>query len=212
MTFASKIEYVGRAPLPPFTGTRIMMMPIKIGVMGSVPRTLDHYRDTLHKLFRFAVKHTGQTGYLTIDEKNVAAGSTHRRAGLHVDGLYAGSCGGWGGGGGWGSVGNGMLTVASHVGCAAYRQQFVGWPGSDGECDHLASQCGNMNILAPNSVYWLDGLCVHESLKQPAAVDRQFVRLSLPSTAPWFEGYSENPLGILPTGPILPRRIYMDVP
>lgn len=210
MIFHSDIRHVNAAKLPPFTDTRIMMMPIKIGVMGSVPASLDHYRDTLHDLFKQCPQHAGRVGYLTIDEKRVESGSTHRRAGLHVDGVYNCRCGGWGGGGSWGSVGNGMLTVASHIGCRAWKQDFAGTPGDDGECDHLAPQCGEPIILAANHVYWLDGLCVHESIPQQTTTDRQFVRLSLPSRAPWFDGYTKNPLGILPTGPILPRRAQMD--
>jgi hypothetical protein len=42
------------------------------------------------------------------------------------------------------------------------------------------------------------------------ATKRQFVRLSLPSDGPWFEGYTENPLGIKPPVEILPRREFMD--
>ncbi len=56
--------------------------------------------------------------------------------------------------------------------------------------------------MQPNTLYWCSPLCVHESLmtRHPAA--RQFVRVSMPSDAPWHEGYTPNPLGILPTGPI----------
>lgn len=52
----------------------------------------------------------------------------------------------------------------------------------------------------------VDGLCVHESVEQKEDCERIFVRLSMPSAAPWFEGYTKNPLGILPTGKILPKR------
>ncbi len=85
--------------------------------------------------------HHGEIGYLTVDEREVRRGETHRRAGLHVDGVYNGSAGGWGGGapgGGWGVVGNGMLTVSSHAMCRVFNKDFVGWPGMEGECGHLA--------------------------------------------------------------------------
>lgn len=51
---------------------------------------------------------------------------------------------------------------------------------------------------------------IHESIPQTQFVNRQFVRLSMPSTAPWFKGYAPNPVGVAPTGPILPRRQFMD--
>lgn len=218
MHFHSKFEHKGTVRrLPRFSGTRVMMMPIILGDLDSVPPSLAHYDTTLLKLFEYMdPRHYDKVGYLTIDEKLVRAGETHRRAGLHVDGVYDGKCGGWGGGGGggggWGSVGNGMLTVSSHAGCRAWLQSFEGEIGKDGECDAIADQCKQATIFEPNQVYWVDGLCVHESMPMRADVNRQFVRLSMPSTAPWFDGYTQNPFGIQPTGPILPRRPYMDTP
>ncbi len=96
------------------------------------------------------------------------------------------------------------------IGCRALNQEFAGWPGRDGESEHLVSQAGLWEIFKANVAYWVDGLCVHESMEMSETSDRQFVRLSLPSTAPWFEGYTKNPLGVLPTGQILPRRVYMN--
>jgi hypothetical protein len=212
MKFDSVFKHVGETNLPNFSGTRIMMMPIIIGDLNSIPKELSHYQEGLNKLFSFTdPKHHGQIGYITIDEKQVLAGTTHRRSGLHVDGVYDGKCGSWGGGG-WGSVGNGMLTVSSIPGCKAYNQSFDGEIGRDGECDKIANQCeaAKSTIFEAGQVYWVDGLCVHESLPLSQTTNRQFVRLSMPSTAPWFKGYSENPLGIKPTGPILSRRKQMN--
>ncbi len=208
--FHSTFCYRGNIELPTFTGMRVMMMPLRLGELDTVPETLDHYRDTLAALFNMA-GHRGEVGYLTIDEKHLDAGQCTRRGGVHVDGVFEGRIGAWGGGGGWGSVGNGMLTVSSHPGCRAWLQPVDGIPGPDGECDHLVDQLHDENArtFGANEVYWLDGLAVHESLPVTEAVDRQFVRLSLPSNGPWFEGYTENPLGVVPTGPILPRRSYM---
>src|ERR1700722_15952177 len=142
MKFESIFNHVGEIELPPFSGTRVMMMPLIIGDPNSIPETLSHYVKCLSGLFALSdSKHKGQVGYFTIDEKYVSKGSTHRRAGLHVDGIYNGSCGSWGGGGGWGSVGNGMLTVSSIPGCKAYRQSFDGHLGMDGECDMIQHQC-----------------------------------------------------------------------
>ncbi len=209
--FESVCRKVGQLQLPAFTGTRIMMMPVIIGDLSSIPETLNEWRDSLKALFDLSPQYAGQVGYLTIDEKQVVPATTHRRAGRHVDGVYRGVAGPWGGGG-WGAAGTGMLTVASHVGCRAWNGQFEGFPGYEGECDHLADQCCPENevVFGAGEVYWVDGLCVHESIPQAQAVDRQFVRLSMPSTAPWFEGYTENPMGVKPTGPILPRREFMD--
>lgn len=207
--FTSEFRKVGDLTLPPFTGTRVMMLPIIIGERSSLPEFMSHYSWTAWHLAHMAEpEHLGKVGYLTVDEKLVPAGRTHRRAGMHVDG---GSGRGWGGGGGWGSRATGMLTVASHVGCRAFAQDFQGEVGDEGDCEHLFDELKSSGTpFQPREVYWLSGLCVHESLAQPSDVKRQFVRLSLPSTAPWYEGYTENPLGIKPTGPILPRRKFMD--
>jgi hypothetical protein len=207
--FSSKFKHLGVVNLPEFKGTRIMMMPIVLGDINSIPDFLADWNKAIENLFAMANCKDG-IGYLTIDEKTVQPEKTHRREGKHVDGVFKGGFGGWGGGGGWGSVGNGMLTVASHAGCRAWSGEFIGRPGYDGECDHLSDQCDEGTLFEANNVYWVDGLCVHESVPQVARVDRQFVRLSMPSTAPWFDGYTVNPLGVLPTGEILPRRQFMD--
>jgi hypothetical protein len=206
--FESNFKELQPITLPIFTGTRVMMMPIVLGDITSIPKTLSHYNQTFLQLFELMdQKHVGQVGYITIDEKAVKAGETHRRKGLHVDGVFNDSCGGWGGGG-WGSHGNGMITVSSVKGCKAYNQLFDGEIGKDGECEKLISQLdkNKSEIFKEGVAYWVDGLCVHESLVQNEDCNRIFVRLSLPSKAPWFEGYTKNPLGILPTGKILPKR------
>lgn len=219
--FESKLIRLGPAKLPTYSGVRIMMMPLIVGDLESIPRELYDWRGIVRRLWFMdftqfgAARDSGKVCYLTIDEKFILPGQTHRRAGLHVDGIYQGRSGGWGGGpgGGWSSKSTGAITVSSHVGCRAWLQSFNGYPGPEGECDHLASQCRSSSevIFEPHTAYWFDGLCVHESITQSEPVARQFVRLSLPSNSPWFEGYTENPLGICPTGDILPRRQYMDV-
>lgn len=191
---------------PEFSGTRIMMMPVVLGSLRGVP---EQYHDFISQLMTMVEsRFIGQVGYLTIDERVVEAGKSLRRGALHVDGYYQGRCGAWGGGGGWGSVGNGMLTVSSTPHCRAYIGTFDGTPGDEGECDHLALPNDGV-LFDACEVYWVDGACVHESVPVESTTPRQFVRLSMPNNGPWFEGYTENPEGILPTGEILPRRKFM---
>ena len=192
---------------PAFTGTRIMMMPVELNYTKGVP---EQYAYMLHELYAVMEKRfIGQIGYLTIDERELAKGETLRRSGLHVDGYYHGRCGAWGGGGGWGSVGNGMLTISSTPHCRAYLGYMEGEPKDEGECDHLVMP-NKGEIFEANEIYWVDGACVHESIPVFETTKRQFVRLSMPSNGPWFEGYTENPCGILPSNEILPRREFMD--
>ncbi len=199
-------EYKRLSPvqLPEFSATRIMMMPVRLGSLAGVP---SHYAKTCAGLFDIMdTAHTGKIGYLTVDEQHLKAGQTLRRAGKHVDGYYHGRCGGWGGGGGWGSVGNGMLTLSNTAHCRVYAGTFDGEPGWEGECDHLDT--GEGLDLAPGVAHWLDGACVHESLPVAEDVARQFVRLSMPSNGPWFENYTPNPTGVLPSAAVLPARAF----
>lgn len=85
--FTSTFCYRGKVDLPDFSGIRVMMMPVVLGHQSSVPDSLDAYRPVLDRLFEMG-GHRGEIGYLTIDEKRLRPGSTHRRKGLHVD-LFA---------------------------------------------------------------------------------------------------------------------------
>jgi len=234
--FYSTFKELGYIRLPEFSETRVLLMPVVLGDMASIPKFLDHYSDTIRALFDLQ-SYSGKTGYLTIDEREVKKGFTLRRPGLHVDGVYMQGAAIWGGGGGgaaWGGAkpkpkpdnpggnvrqeppglemgsgwGPGLLTISNPQGCRAWKKKFYGFPKGEGECDHLADQCdhGSSTILAANTVYWMDPLCVHESLPMEATTKRQFVRLSLPSTGPWYEGCTPNPLGVKPTGVTLPPR------
>lgn len=212
-TFWSDSEHLGEVVLPDWSGLRIMMMPVVFNDPHRLPLP-PQWHAVIVRLFNLkrAHLHAGKVGYLTIDEKLVKAGEAHRRPGLHVDGVYRGpgavSDDGVWGGGGWGR--SGLITVASHRGLRIWPlHEFVGQPGPEGECEHLRGQCLYHVDAKPHEVRWLNGLCVHESLPMAHDTYRTFVRLSFPSTAPWFEGYTPNPFGIKPTGPILPRREFM---
>lgn len=210
--FVSDCRYAGQIQLPAFSGTRVMMLPVVLGDAASIPDFLSHWKPALTRLWELtAAPLLGMVGYLTIDEKRVKSGTTHRRAGKHVDGVYRGGAGCWGGGG-WGSPEHGMLVASNPAGCRAWVGRFYGETGDNGECEHLSEQCERLPevVFKSNEVWHVGGMCVHESIPQVADVDRQFVRLSMPSSAPWFEGYTVNPKGVLPTGPILPRRRFMD--
>lgn len=208
-SFKSTVDIVGRLTLPAYADIRVMMMPFKLDdIEKSISDFLDEWIPALTQLRDMSDIKSG-VAYLTIDELFVEAGKTHRRPGLHVDGIGpTGDLGGWGGPppGGWGA--KGMLLVASHVGCVAYNQEFIGWPEANGDCSKLIDQCNPENeiVLEPNVVYSFSGMTVHKPLIFENSIKRQFLRLSMPSDAPWFEGYTQNPMGVLPTGKILPPR------
>lgn len=197
---------------PVFTGTRIMMMPFYAHDLNSLPQTLNPYRPLLQAMIDAAPPHVEfapkTTAYLTIDEMHLQPGQIQRKPLLHVDGMYQGElAGAWGGGGGgWGSCGNGMLLVSNTDDlCKMWTGSVQGLPILDGDCEHLRDQLEHLqsHSFKAGQVFWADGLCMHESYPAPACTSRQFVRISLPNNAPWFVGYTPNPLGILPSGPII---------
>ena len=210
-TFFSHIRQLGLIAFPAFAGVRVMMMPFKFRDRASLPASLGGWVDVVMGLCSLVRSHEEGVAYITIDEAVVQAGETHRRPGLHVDGVGPdGSLGGWGGGGGYGK--SGMLTASSVVGCRGWSKDFVGTPGLNGDCAHLADQCRDDEaiIFEPNGAYWCSPLAVHESIPMRESTRRQFARLSMPSDAPWYEGYTKNPIGVQPAGPIHPRRAEMD--
>ena len=74
--------------LPEYAGLRVMMMPVIIGNPESIPEFMKQYRALFESMCGdpSAAVHVGATGYLTVDEKEVQAGESSRRPGLHVDG------------------------------------------------------------------------------------------------------------------------------
>ncbi len=241
--FPSKIKHLAsNVPLPSFApekgldfqNLRILMMPIVFGDNATVP-----YKDCyamLDIMCRVMPQHKDKVVYLTVDQKMVEPGKTHRRSGLHVDGyphteadkmyvgksgIWAGNAHGgtWGGGGGWGGGnkslywhdGTGLLTVSSVEGCRAWKQTFDGEPKVEGDCEHLRDRCREENevVLGANKLYWMSPGCVHESILMKEWTARTFVRVSLPSDCDWYEGCTPNPLGVKPAGRTASKRKFM---
>lgn len=209
--FTSDFRELGPIHFPGFKGVRVQLMPIRIGEIETLPAelVLAGWMRAVLKISSFFPELKGKTGYLTIDQREVRAGETHRRPGLHVDGY-----GTWGRGGGWGR--SGMLMASSIPACSTWKQDFIGAPltGKDcgdpneGNCDHLKGQCRDdaRIVLKPNVAYWCDALCVHESLPVAEDCKRTFIRLSFPSDSAWPVNCTRNPL-VDPIGPIgEPRR------
>lgn len=216
--FISQFEKVAsvKGMFPEFKGNRIMMMPFHLAnPRGTLPSYLHQWLPIVEKAITNTPVHVrywkDSVAYLTIDEKFISAGTIQRKPGKHVDGMYKGKiAGAWGGGGGgWGSTGNGMLLVSNTDNlCSAWKGEFKGTPVNDGDCEHLSDQCTDdrRTDFKNGDVFWMDGLAVHESYPAKEDTYRQFLRISMPSASPWFKGYSENPLGIMPAGEILNEK------
>ena len=64
--FNSAFKEVGEVCLPAFSGTRVMMMPLVIGDLGSVPDRLRHWGAALRSLFDMSAQHQGKVGVLCL--------------------------------------------------------------------------------------------------------------------------------------------------
>lgn len=205
MRWYSDVDDCGPVTLPPPTGIRVLMMPFYLhSVRASLPLSLSSWVPTLEAML--TREPTIGVGYVTIDERAVKAGQHHRRPGLHVDGWADEQDSGVWGGGAWGR--RGCLMAASHLGSLAYRGTFTGTPMRYGDCDHLHEQRSDVSLvlLTANTCWRLGALTVHETVPLRYPARRSFVRISFPSSAGWPSSCTPNPLGILPTGPMLPPR------
>lgn len=84
MIHHSIIETRGCAPFPEFTGERVYMEPFR--KRDGLPARLSRWQATVDAML--AGIDTDQPIYLMIDQAHAAAGTTHRRPGLHVDGYW----------------------------------------------------------------------------------------------------------------------------
>ena len=215
--FQSIAKPLGRIVFPEFSGLRIMMMPFRF----DDPDTLDAeqlrgWKEPVTDLLERRPA-TG-IGYLTIDEAIVEPGRTHRRPGLHVDGLssYGGPSPYGGGvmpyGGGLtpyaGGTGGGMVLAANVVGTRAWVKDFHGDVGVDGDCEHLRAQCPDSEavVFGDHEAWWCGPLCVHEGVPAPTWTKRQLIRISYPSAAPHHWPYTPNVTGVVPITPPGPDR------
>lgn len=193
-----RIVDIGHVALPAWNGTRVMHMPFHFHDVQTLPQR--EWRECVEGLIgKWPGGRPHGTGYITIDQKVVMPGMTHRRPGTHIDGGI--SCG-WGGQppGTWGV--SGFMLASSHYGCDAWdvEPQNV---GEDGECDTPPE--GGKIAMEAMTAYWLAPDTPHRPAVFDREVRRTFLRLSAPNDAPWYEGYTVNP-AVPPSGPILPYR------
>jgi hypothetical protein len=211
--------------LPEFSNIRVLMLPVMLQDIESLPNDLRCYKQTYQELVDLSPVKEG-VAYLTIDERYVEKGQTLRVRGLHVDGIgaegkmnlsiwathglrcYLSSM--WDEGAKkwyYGAAGiGGMITVSNPEGCRAWHKEFTGRIEWDGSCEKLREHFpdSESTVFKAGMAYWCNSSCVHESIPMAGDAQRVFVRLSMPSKAPWYSGYTTNPKGVKPTGPVVP--------
>jgi hypothetical protein len=192
----SKSKMIKPITLPEYKGDRLYMHEFDM-TNPSLPMGYERWNTTLKEIVAASPKQTGKA-YITIDEKIVRAGKSHRRGGPHTDGNYLF---GWGGGGGWltGEDGRflpreqhkeqycsekgGMLIVSSYEACDGWNGEYNGEPNQGGDCSHLDLEKMEKFRLKSNTLYWGNSTFIHESLPISEDVERQLIRITLPADA-----------------------------
>ncbi|AFQ96579.1 hypothetical protein STRATTON_129 [Erwinia phage vB_EamM_Stratton] len=192
---------MGTVQFPEFSGIRIYLAEALAGVAHKLVE--GPYSAIVRKMLDDAQIPADQKVFLTIDEKELAAGQPHRRGGAHIDGVYDMFADetrmGWGGGGGWlnGVPGRmlddaghkrsyqnengGMLIVSSFPACQVWTGELDGVAGQGGSCEHLRDKFDTLetSVMDANRVYKASSMCIHESLPVTQDVKRQLLRITL---------------------------------
>lgn len=197
MLLNSVVKNTGFIALPSFNGDQLYMQPVDVATR-KLPTKFAHWSETVSAMLD-KVPMTEGVVYLTIDEKELVPGKSHRRGGAHIDGVWLPEIqahgtqpghimrvGGWDSEGDWvrASHGGGLMLLSNVEGCKAWSGCFEGEPGEGGDLEHIRSQldsAGSQTLVA-NNAYLLNVWGIHESIPVTETVQRSLVRLTLPET------------------------------
>jgi len=194
----SRIKKIKETELPSYRGDQLYMYPIDLTKNIDLP--LKRWQPFIENMVKYIEGKVSEV-FLTIDERLIKQGKTHRRGGPHVDGNFLYDWGS-GGGNGWLTGGAGrslnpvkhkkqycdprgsMLIVSSYAACRAWIGEFKGQPLQGGNCGHIQDQLSIADtfVLKKNILYHGNSTCVHESLPLDKDIKRQLVRLTI---NPW---------------------------
>lgn len=191
-----------------------------------LPPDLEGYTSMVAECLRVAkIRRSTETVYLTVDERDVASGESHRRGGLHTESpgavLQTGkradvrpdsSYHGWGIGIRYGRETVGGIYMGSNaanstaVYAAAMRRPGVdpkAHPlsiGELGDCEHYRGLVEHSRYTLPkNELVWMSDLTLHESLPLTETTNRQYFRLVVGEISAWYAAHStSNPKWPLP--------------
>eukprot|EP01129_Flabellula_baltica_P008194 TRINITY_DN3236_c0_g2_i1.p1 TRINITY_DN3236_c0_g2~~TRINITY_DN3236_c0_g2_i1.p1 ORF type:complete len:297 (-),score=44.93 TRINITY_DN3236_c0_g2_i1:12-902(-) len=204
---------VERVIFPEPEGLYCNMMPFVVGSIDSLPTEYQRYYHLIRRL-PFHPDEIGKVAYLTIDERVVEAGESHRRPGLHIESPGLISNGGehqfgdpviwgeWGGGEFIQDRPKGGIYMGSTVplSCRVWNVKLDKHKagedvGSLGDIEHMRPYLGPCFFLKPNVIYWITDSTPHESMPLFSTQTRQFFRVVTPSISVWYDEHStRNPL------------------
>jgi hypothetical protein len=172
---------------PEFTGVRTYMVTTT-GVNVVLPENLKPYEEQVQNLCD-VVGHKGVI-HVTVDEKELTEGETHRKPEPHVDGRFLASLNNFNYGwhhavvSGWNHTCNEIpnrmaVAVASNVpACRVFHGTFIGTPSEQGSLQHISDQLGEGKVISANNWHLLSPDCVHESLPVDTNCKRSFIRVA----------------------------------
>lgn len=186
----SDYRALGPISFPAFTGRQVKYHTIDLARID-MPTGFEAYMAPVMRLCREAGATSGEA-YVTVDESVIEAGRSQRRPRPHVDGRFVAERMDWSHppAPAWlhhcNDIGAGkpsrmsVIVAASVEGCRAWRGQFIGRPGPDGDLTHISYQLERGEVLPAGVGYMLSPDCVHESMIFAERVERAFLRIALP--------------------------------
>lgn len=182
----SNLAESGLVPFPTFTGERVYMLPFFQS--AGLPAHLARWQPTVDAMLR-GIKSDREI-FLMIDQARVAAGQTHRRGGIHIDGYWV--AGKWAHSptthrpraASWQtatfSEPEAIILASDVSACRAFVGEWSGNPNEGGDCAHLdTSRMVEVRMQATRA-YVGNVTMLHESIPVKHDCMRTVVRLNVP--------------------------------
>lgn len=173
-------------PFPNYQGERVYMRSIY--KHKPLPTDLSRWQSTVDAML-FDIDTDGEI-FLMIDQSNVQANHTQRRAGKHIDGYWIKDlkchAGMWDTGQGrWNNCNfdkpEAIVLASDTTGCKAFTGDFTGQIGEGGDCENIDMKNLSPIIMQPNKAYIGNVTMVHESIPVVEDCNRTIVRLNIPN-------------------------------
>lgn len=192
--YNSECVALNNVKFPEFHGERHYM--VKFFKDQGLPSQLTRYQDSVDAML-LNIDVQDNPIFITIDEKLISKGDSHRRGGIHIDGywieeLHAHRGGGhrmnangWDTGGGrWNDKGDFVvpesIVLASSVStCKGWVGKYDGIIGDKGDCAHIDTSNMKSFMLDENIVYRGNVMFVHESMPVEYDTERTLIRLNI---------------------------------
>lgn len=224
------ILYYSRLPetrfvtFPKSRGLNINMMPFKLFDNATLPHIYHAYVSIINACRSKVLYNPDTIAYLTIHESDVAAGTTQRRPGIHIESPVISCkenrivkcdindmeyrCLAWGLGS-WNDFPIGGIYMASSVANSTrVWASIIDNPEEvvdhHGGLEHLREDLGEGHFLDANELCWITDRTPHESVAIATDTHRQFFRLVVGKIDAWYSQHSTpNPFGVLPEAVII---------